>query len=199
MKDVTPDYLKIDEGQKSFDDNALLQLKNYVEQYKKLNKDINEKSEELENTKNDFKTLTEETIPEFLSQYGLSDIKLNTGEKIKVKEDLSVSVSEEKRNMFFDFLEKRKEEDIIKTQFLFDRMDSEKLIQLIIYLNEYEYSYELKKNVHPQTLKKYFKELLGLTVDEEDRKKGIEDKRYLRKEDIQNFASVFQLRKTTIE
>jgi hypothetical protein len=202
MRDVTNSdfsFLKEDDESKNFNHDALEQLKIYVEDYKTLNSKIDKLIFDLEEQKESFNELTQETIPQFLSMYGLSEIKLDTGEKIKIKEDLSVTVAEENQTAFFNFLKKRKEEDIIKTNFAFTRMSSDKLGKLITFLNEFDYDYELSKKVHPQTMKKYFKEILGLLVDENDRKKGIEDKRYLRKEDIEDFANVFELKKTTIK
>jgi len=199
MAEKMPDFLDSVNEQESLNDDSLDRLKAMAESYFLLSDDIAEIEKKLEAKKELFKTLTQEEIPDLLAQKGLSEIKLDTGEKIKVTNDLSVSIPEEKQGDFFAFLKKRNEEDIIKMQVHFDRMKSEKLQKLISFLNSEHYDYDSKRDVHPQTKKKYFKELLGLHVDADDRAHGIKEKRYLRPQDIEDFASVFQFRKTKIK
>ena len=179
--------------------DSLQRLKNLADSYFLIEKEVNEAEEYFKERKGLFNKLCQETIPDFLGQYGLSDIKLKSGEKIKVKEDLSVSISEENKPKFFAFLKERNEDDIIKMQIHFDRMPSKKLQNLISFLNKEKFGYDSKRDVHSATRKKYFKELFGLHVDEDDRKVGIENNRYLRMQDVEEFANVFQIRKTKIK
>lgn len=198
MAEAMPSYLEQD-SEEVLGSDSLDRLKSMSDNYFLLSEDIAAIEAQLKARKEQFRELTEKEIPEFLAQKGLSEIKLVSGEKIKVSDDLSVSISEEHKNDFFNFLKKRNEEDIIKMQVSFDRMASEKLQKLIAFLNSEHYDYDAKRDVHAQTRKKYFKELLGFHVDEDDRIRGIQNGRYLRITDIEDFANVFQLKKTKIK
>lgn len=178
-------------------EDALLRLKRLVDQYKFIKSDIEEVELKLKEKKEYFNKLSQEEIPTLLNTFGLAEIKLVTGEKIKVKEDASVSVPDDKKEAFYAFLKERNEEDIIKLHFHFSRMPVEKMTELFSFLTEQDYDYSSDRGVHAQTLKKYFKELLG--IGDEEREKGIVEGRYLRKEDIENIANVFVLYRTYIK
>lgn len=143
--------------------------------------------------------IAQESIPTLLSQYGLSEIRLSDGIKVIVKEDASVSIKDGKQDEFFAFLKARGEEDIIKLMMQFARMPAEKLAQLFEFLNGYDYDYTAEKGVHPQTLKKYFKELLGIGEDPKDRENLVKMGKCLRRQDVESFANVFPFFNTTLK
>jgi len=194
----TPKFLK-EVPRDSITKDALFRLKHLVEQYKLTETDIKEMELALAREKEYFNKLSQEEIPTLLSTYGLSEIKLESGEKVVVKENASVSVPAEKEQAFYDFLKNRDEEDIIKLHFHFARMPTEKMTGLFGFLTEQEYDYDSDRGVHSQTLKKYFKELLGIGVDRIDREKGVAEDRYLRKEDVIDIANVFTFFSTKIK
>lgn len=188
LRDAAPDAV---------DATELTQLEELVKTYKLLERDIEELTEELSKRKETFRIVAQESIPTLLNQHGLSELKLRSGDKIIVKEDASVSVPDDKKPAFFEFLKSRDEEDIIKLNIQFKKMPAEKQKELFEFLNNYEYEYESDRGVHPMTLKSYFKKLLG--VGDEDRAAGIAAGRYLRAQDVAEVANVFTFFNTKIK
>ncbi|RPI08171.1 MAG: hypothetical protein EHM65_10660 [Acidobacteriales bacterium] len=187
-----PSFLKEDARQADEPaQSELEQLEELVSELQDVEADIARLEDELSARKAKRQVLGQDRIPTLLTQHGLSEVRLRSGKKVIVKEDASVSVPPDKRESFFAFLKDRDEEDIIKLQVAFGRMPQEKFEALFDFLNSYEYEYDQERNVHPSTLKKYFKELLG--VGDENKAEGIANGRYMRKEDprIQAIANVF--------
>ena len=178
-------------------EDALSQLERLAEQYQFTENDIEETELKLKEKKEYFNKLSQEEIPTLLYLYGLSEVKLKSGKKIIVKKNASVSVPDEKQEAFYAFLKERDEEDIIKLHFHFSRMPTEKTVSLFTFLTEGDFDYDSDRGVHSQTLKKYFKELLGIGDNEQAR--GVAEGRYLRKEDVTDIANVFVFFKTTIK
>jgi hypothetical protein len=181
----------------SIDESELTQLETLVSTYKELAADIAEQEATLAETKAIFRTVSQESIPTLLNQHGLAEIKLRTGDKIIVKEDASVSVPDDKKPQFFEFLKERDEEDIIKLNIQFKKMPIEKQRDLFEFLNNYDYEYEADRGVHPMTLKSYFKKLLG--VGDEARADGISKGKYLKPQDVADVANVFTFFTTKIK
>ena len=188
-----PEFLK---GIKeNITDDALGKLKTYVAFYKSYEIQIEKLEEELKQKKKLLNDYSQNLIPELLNSFGLSEIKLNTGEKVIVKEDISVTI--ENNEKFFEFLKSRDEDDIIKLAFFFPKMESEKVEALYNYLVEQNYEYESEKSVHAQTRKKYFKELLG--IGKPDLEQGLKSGKYIIKEIIENFVKIFTYHTTKIK
>lgn len=179
------------------DTSELTELEELVKTYKLLQREIEEREAELSRCKEAFRMVAQESIPSLLNQHGLAEIKLRSGDKVIVKEDASVSVPDDKKPAFFEFLKSRDEEDIIKLHIAFKKMPIEKQKELFDFLNNYEYEYEADRGVHPMTLKSYFKKLLG--VGDEERAAGIAAGRYLRQQDIEGVANVFTFFNTKIK
>ena len=175
----TPKFLK-EVSKDSITKDALDQLNNLTTKYLSYEEDIASAELVLKELKSEFNKISQERIPELLATYGLSEIKLATGEKVIVSENASVSVPDEKKEAFYLFLKDRDEEDIIKVHLHFDRMANEKIVGLFTFLTEGEYVYGSDRGVHSQTLKKYFKELLGIGVDKEEYAMGVSDGVFLR-------------------
>jgi len=184
-KAKAPAFLK---GQKT-EVQDLKKLHDMAVRYLELENEIEELNETIAEKKKQFNHYSQEAIPQFLLKNGLSEIKLDTGEKIKIKEDISITIKNDRE--FFKFLRERNEDDIIKTFFSFDKMESDKLNELCKFLNDEEFGYEMKKDVHAQTKKKYFKGLLGMGADKEDYEEGLLGGEYVRKEDVDGFVKIF--------
>jgi len=193
------DYLKEDE-KPMLDAQAFHSLKEMVDLYKRLDADIKSMEKDLTEVKKEFNKLSGEDLPQFLLMYGLTEVRIHTGEKIIVKEDISVSIDDTRYQDFINFLRERGDDDIIKLQVAFDKMESEKRSDLLTFLLENEYVYESKDNVHAQTLKKYFKDILGMSInDPEVKEEKIKSGQVVKKEQLTDFAKIFTYYKTTIK
>ncbi len=180
-----PEFLK---GQEE-EIQDLDKLHEMAVRFLELEKDIDKLSDQLKEKKKLLNNYSQETIPQFLLANGLSEIRLASGEKITIKEDISITIKDD--SAFFKFLHERKEDDIIKTFFDFGKMEVDKLNALFGFLNNDDYDYNVKKDVHAQTKKKYFKGLLGIGMDKEDYEEGLSGGEYVRKEDIAEFVKIF--------
>ncbi len=189
----TPEFLK--NKKEEIDNDSLKKLAILVNSYLKHQLKIEILEKKLKEEKKLFNDYNQTEIPQFLLKNGLSEIKLDTGEKITIKENISITIINE--DLFFIFLNERKESDIIKTNFAFDRMNNDKLNSLFSFLNQFDYDYNAKKSVHSQTKTKYFKELLG--IGKEDIKEGLKNKKYLRKEELELFVNIFNFYSTKIK
>ena len=197
-KEKAPEFLK-SEPKDEITKGALEKLATLTKKYLSYQEDIKENEEAGKKLKKVFNKLGQEEIPNLLAEYGLSEIKLSTGEKVIVKQGISATVPEDKEQEFYEFLKKRKEDDIIKLFLAFDRMEPFKLKMLFNFLNACEYDYGAQRKVHPQTLNKYFKELLGTDEEESVQAAGIKSGKFLRKEDLNHIANIFVYFKTTIK
>ncbi len=126
---------------------------------------------------------------------GIEKLSISDGTEVQVEKKVSVSLSNEFE--FFRFLEDRKEADIVKLNMKFDKMDTDTLVELYQYLSEKEISFEDKRSVHAATLKKYFKDLLG--INQKDQEQGIADGKYLRPQDVEAFAKPYIYHTTKVK
>jgi len=188
-----PEFLKNQKEELS--DTSLTELKKLVDKFLWWEQEVKDAEEKLKEKKKEFNHLSLDLIPEFLLATGLSEIKLASGEKVVIKEGISVTIKDEEA--FYKFLEDRNELDILKTQFDFGHIEDEQLENLFAWLMHHEYEYEVKKDVHAQTKAKYFRDLLGIGV--KDYEEGLKRGRYLRKEDIEIFASIFTFHITKVK
>lgn len=192
----TPAFL-MSKSADAVEGSELAQLETLVREYRELEEQIERQEAALAASKTTFRVIGQESIPNLLNQHGLSEIRLRSGTKVIVKEDASVSVPDDKKPAFFDFLKSRNEEDIVKLNLQFKKMPIEKQKELFEFLNNYDYEYESERGVHPMTLKAYFKKVLG--VGEEDRADGIAQGKYLKPQDVASVANVFTFFNTKLK
>lgn len=179
-------------------DDSLKLLSSLAQRQLNLEAEMKEVEERLDVLKKAHNKIAGEEIPNLLKNRGLSSIKLVTGEKIDVKEDVNVTVKDD--NQFFEFLRSRNEDDIIKMMFTMDRMKTEKLDILFEFLNANKYDFEFDVNVHPNTKKKYFKDLIGLSeTDYDKRLEGYRSGKLIPISELPNWCSVFIIYKTKIK
>jgi hypothetical protein len=180
------------------DQSSLEQLQELVLALRKKDEEIALLEQKLEEAGKARSELGRIQIPQLIRALGISELKLADGAKVVVSELADVSVPDEKEKAFLDFLVKRKEDDIVKTHIALPKMSGERRQAVLDFLAAYDYDYEAKVGVHPQTLKAYAKRLLGVGVEKEALKQGIVDKRYLRKEDVADVMNVFTFFDTKI-
>lgn len=194
--DKTPNFLK--EGEPEQMRDALKELNLAVEHFKNLEASIAEKEEELKQLKAVFNNVSGEEIPGILLQNGLSQVRLDTGEKVSIKEDVSVTIVHPLK--FFEFLKQRDEDDIVKLTFQFPaRMEQEDVNELFEFLDERGYDYKVERDVHAQTRKKYFRDLFGLGLEPAEKEAGLVNGELKRPTDVEEFAKTFTYWKTTIK
>lgn len=103
-------------------------------------------------------------LPEAIAETGLSELRLSTGEKVKVSDDVSCGITAANAERAFGWLTKNGYEGLIKavvtTQF--SSGDLKRAQQLVETLSKKKgLEVEFKRSVHPQTLKAFLKEQIA--------------------------------------
>lgn len=139
-------------------------LGNLITRYKETQKKIAYLEDELKAAKESFNQVSQREIPELLIQNGLSQIQLSTGEKVTVKQEVSVSIKDMEE--FAAFLAKTGNEDILKTSIQVGKLPQEILEKLrALMYDAFALEPQISYTCHPQTLKKFVKELCGIGSD----------------------------------
>lgn len=152
-------------------------------------KDIERAKFELSKLEEKERTLSREEIPNLLLQTGLTEIKLESGEKVMIQEKLACSLPKrdlEKRNNVLKFIIENGGGHIIKRNLIIE--DPEQLI--LDFLNENKIPFENKKDIHSSTLRAWFSDKLGL------KKNSLQE---LELQDIPKEANVFVYNETKIK
>jgi hypothetical protein len=190
----TPDFLMdekvVSEDQQLQVDDSLAQLKGLADLYLDYESRIEELEQKLKELKKVYNDLGQSKIPELLLSTGMKMIALDDGRKISTKEDISVTVKDE--FLLYRFLVERGHEDIVKTQVTLGRLEDEDLTKILDAISDVGADFETERKVNAQTLKKYFRSMLGIDA-ELDRAPEIDESIY------KEFASVYRYYKTKVE
>ena len=129
---------------------------------KELEKEIEDHEGILKERKDQFRKLTEEAIPEALSQMGMKSFKMADGSQIDIKPFYSASIKEEKRAQAYEWLREKGFDDIIKNtvSVRFGRGEDQLCEALLNLLREQNYPVEQAQKIEPQTLKAWVREMV---------------------------------------
>lgn len=127
---------------------------------KELEKEIEDLEAVLKERSEQFRNLTEKTIPEALSTIGVKSFRMADGSSIEIKEFYGASITEARRAEAYEWLRKNGFDDIIKNtvSVRFGRGEDELCARLIQTLRERGYPLEQSEKVEPMTLKAWVKE-----------------------------------------
>lgn len=138
--------------------DTLQQLGRHVQEALELEDAIRQKEAELADLKKAYGMLTGETIPQLLLSTGVSELKSAQGYKVKVIPDVSVTVANYAE--FGEWLAARGDAGIMKTTFELGKLDSDTQREAWSLLSDKLGLYpDVKQVVHPQTLKRYIKDV----------------------------------------
>lgn len=176
----TPDFLK-NAPKENIDEYSVEDLETLVKAYESAADKVAQVEALLKVEKEILNDISHNQIPNFLLSHGISEMKLSSGKKVTVKEDISVSIKD--MAMFKKFLADRDELDIVKTTFLFKRMSGLQISAVSSAINELDLEYDLDESIHPQTKKAYIKALI----------------KDIGRENVPEFVGIFDLRSTKIK
>jgi hypothetical protein len=113
--------------------------------------------QQLEEAQKKLRNLSENMIPEAMMAVGMSEFKMDTGEKVSVTKFYSASITSE---LAFDWLREQGHGDIIKNKVTceFDKGKDDLANEVAQMLVQKGIQPEQKISVHPQTLKSFVKE-----------------------------------------
>lgn len=151
-----------DEFQEEPNENIMQTLAKVCNHKRKLMRDIEDKKQELKELEAENRRVTEDLIPSMLLNNGLSEVKLNTGEKVTIKKIYTGHIKADNWLEAEQYLKDTGEDSIIKSECKVDfgkgRKMMEESVLLMQYLREKNLTYKAKSFVHPMTLKSFIKE-----------------------------------------
>jgi len=119
----------------------------------------------------EIKRITEEVIPNYMRELGLSEIKLANGAKVSVKDQIFASIKKENQHLAFKWLRDNGHDSLIKNEFKinFGKGEDERASTLKKILEDAGYDFKEKEEVHWQTLRAFVREQLenGVQLPEE--------------------------------
>lgn len=152
-------------------DDQLSGISSLARRAKELEKEIEDQETVLKERKEQFRKLTEEAIPEALSELNMKSFKMADGSSIDIKPFYGATISEARRAEAFKWLRDRGFGDIIKNtvSVRFGRNEDELAARAINLLRAQGFPVEQTEKVEPQTLKAWVKERVekGQPVDSE--------------------------------
>lgn len=162
------DQMRQDAGL-SVNEAGIQELSKLAEQQLALEERLLQIAEEAKTLGTQLKTVSEDRIPSLMTQLGVSEFKLVNGAKVTVKPYYSASIPKEvePRTKAFDWLKQNGHDDIIKNEVSaeFKRGEEQKAEQAMEVLKAIGIFAENTKNVHPQTLKAFVREMVEKGVN----------------------------------
>lgn len=125
--------------------------------------EVDKADQALKDAKEAARMLREETIPSAMQEMGLEEVKLNTGQKISIKQEVYASIPAANKNQAYDWLNEHGFGGLIKMEVAtqFAKGEQENAVTLLKTLQNMGLQPTLDQNVHAQTLKAFLKEQLA--------------------------------------
>lgn len=117
----------------------------------------------LKDAKERARVLREETIPSAMQELGLEEIKLDTGQKLTVKQDVYASIPSDKKEEAYNWLDVNGFGGLIKVEVKTDypKGEAQAALQLFQELQDRGLNAQYGQNVHAQTLKAFLREQIA--------------------------------------
>ena len=127
-----------------------------------LLEEVSQIEDMLKAKKEELRLVQEQELPDALSEVGLTQIVLSTGEKISISEFYSAHISKANQQQAYQWLIENGHEGIIKNEvsLKFNRGESQIVDETVLALKSRGLSPEVKQSIHPSTLKAFVKEQL---------------------------------------
>ena len=166
MSDLTFEELtgtaSVEEWTEQSSNEELASISGLAQQLLVVQKDIEEKKLELKELENQFRQISESSLPEALQSANLSEIVLSDGTKLSVSPFYKGHISEKNRPAALDWLMQNGHGALIKNEISlkFGRDEDERAQDTIASLQQRGLSPSVKQGVHAQTLNAFVKERL---------------------------------------
>lgn len=119
---------------------------------------------ELSAAKEFLRRLSEDIVPGMFAIAGVSELKLSDGSVISVKPDVQISIPEDNRESAWDWMEAHSFGGLVKTEVAasFGSGEIDEARSLLHRLQDEGIAGNIKRYVHPQTLKAWAKERMSI-------------------------------------
>lgn len=120
---------------------------------------------ELSERKESLRRVSEEDMPDLMSELGVTEFKLASGRTVKIKEDIrfeAIDARREKLPGAIDWLTRHGYSGIVKSSVIatFAKGEKEEAEKVLEQLQAEGYAATIDEGIHPQTLKSFIKERL---------------------------------------
>lgn len=117
----------------------------------------------LKTAKERARVLREETIPAAMQELGLEELRLATGQRLRVTQDVYAAIPAASREKAFSWLDENGFGGLIKVDVRarYGRGDADAAVQLAHELRGRGLDASCEQNVHPQTLKAFLREQIA--------------------------------------
>lgn len=124
---------------------------------------VDEAEGALKDAKERARVLREETIPAAMQEMGLEEVKLETGQKISIKQDVYASIPAASKGQAYDWLNEHGFGGLIKVEVstTFAKGEQDKALTLHTTLTNMGLQPDLDQSVHAQTLKAFLREQIA--------------------------------------
>lgn len=159
------DFLNSSEHEATITSALRDELTQYTEALMEAKKQLSEAERAMEAAQKVYNDLARTVLPEILAKAHLTELRMEDGKIITVKEDLKCSIPKDamKRAVCMEFLRSRGYADNIKQEVVITESDTQRVSQeLLDMLTQAGISYDRTEDVHSQTLKKIMRELTGI-------------------------------------
>jgi hypothetical protein len=142
--------------------NELANVSSLAQKQINLLNEVTQIEDMLKAKKEELRLVQEQELPDALSEVGLTQIVLSTGEKISLSEFYSAHISKANQQQAYQWLIENGHEGIIKNEvsLKFNRGESQIVDETVMALKSRGLSPEVKQSIHPSTLKAFVKEQL---------------------------------------
>lgn len=142
---------------------SLAELTTLCQMLVERDREIEHAEQQLKAAKESARQLREEAIPAALTELGVTDVRLLSGEKVSMQQDVYASIPADKKFEAFDWLERHAFGGLIKTEVSvqFGKGELGAASEFFERLKSQGLAPDFARNVHPQTLKAWLRERLA--------------------------------------
>lgn len=115
----------------------------------------------LEQAKNHLRNISEDLLPSAMTSLGLTELRLSSGDIIRVSREVNCSIPEATNQQAFDWLAENGFGGMVKTEVKVAFPAGERMHALLLaeeIASNHDVAADVKQYVHPQTLKAWAKE-----------------------------------------
>lgn len=155
-----PEDLSFLETPAEVTDDVLKELSGKIESLQGVRQELDFLEEQMKELQKRERALSMEEIPELLLSRGLSEVKLESGAKVAIKENLSANVPKNPlaRNKVLRWLQEHNGEDLIKQELKVEEPE----LHVIEYLKTKGVVFSNELNVNTNSFKAFLREQLGM-------------------------------------
>tara|TARA_R100001143_G_scaffold62089_1_gene64496 strand:+ start:629 stop:1210 length:582 start_codon:yes stop_codon:yes gene_type:complete len=142
------------------DDNELKTLSENITRFLRIGGMIGNTEERLRKLKEQYRQLSEEDLPQKMTELGMQDLRLEDGSRITIDMFYATRINKNNRDAAHEWLRQQGHGDIIKNQVSvsFGKGEDDTALETMTLLEKEGLFPDQKESVHPSTLKAFVKE-----------------------------------------